>query len=154
MLFRHPNVLYNGLFKGAVLVDVQKSIRTYRERSHGAEVDERNDISGRRRARNQDIRRMNVKLRKIEVDDATATALEARAAAAGVSVSQLIAQLVSLAGGSAKVSSGELDELDRQWAAIKAGEPTIAHDDVVRWLDTWGTPGYRVLPLHVGERAG
>jgi predicted transcriptional regulator len=86
---------------------------------------------------------MNVKLRKIEVDDATATALEARAAAAGVSVSELIAQLVSSAGGSAKVSSEELDGLDRQWAAIKAGEPTFAHDDVVRWLDTWGTPGFR-----------
>jgi predicted transcriptional regulator len=86
---------------------------------------------------------MNVKLRKIEVDDATATALEARAAAAGVSVPELIAQLVSSAGGSAKVSSEELDDLDRQWAAIKAGEPTVAHDDVVRWLDTWGTPGFR-----------
>jgi predicted transcriptional regulator len=87
---------------------------------------------------------MNVKLRKIEVDDATATALEARASAAGVSVSELIAQLVSSAGGSAKVPSEELDELDRQWAVIKAGEePTVAHDDVVRWLDTWGTPGFR-----------
>jgi predicted transcriptional regulator len=97
-----------------------------------------NMLSFRRRRRI-----MNVKLRKIEVDDATATALEARAAAAGVSVSELIAQLVSSAGGSAKVSSEELDELDRQWAAIKAGEPTVAHDDVVRWLDTWGTPGFR-----------
>jgi predicted transcriptional regulator len=86
---------------------------------------------------------MNVKLRKIEVDDATATALEARAAAVGVSVSELIAQLVSLTGEPAKVSSEELDELDRQWAAIKAGEPTVAHGDVVRWLDTWGTPGFR-----------
>jgi predicted transcriptional regulator len=86
---------------------------------------------------------MNVKLRKIEVDDATATALEARAAAVGVSVSELIAQLVSLSGEPAKVSSEEMDELDRQWAAIKAGEPTVAHADVVRWLDTWGTPGFR-----------
>ena len=86
---------------------------------------------------------MNVKVRKIEVDDATATALEARAAAAGVSVSELIAQLVSLAGGSAKVPSEELDDLDRQWAAIKAGQPTVAHNDVVRWLDTWGTPSFR-----------
>jgi hypothetical protein len=56
---------------------------------------------------------MNVKLRKIEVDDATATALEARAAAVGVSVSELIAQLVSLEGASAKVSPEELAELDR-----------------------------------------
>jgi hypothetical protein len=41
-----------------------------------------------------------------------------------------------------------LDELDRQWAAIKAGEPTVAHDDVVRWLDTWGTPGFRPWQAH------
>ena len=40
-------------------------------------------------------------------------------------------------------SRAEMTELDRQWAAIKAGEPTIAHDDVVRWLDTWGTPRFR-----------
>jgi len=37
----------------------------------------------------------------------------------------------------------EIAELDGQWAAIKAGEPTVAHDDAVRWLDTWGTPGFR-----------
>jgi predicted transcriptional regulator len=97
-----------------------------------------NMLSFRRR-----LQIMNVKLRKIEVDDATATALEARAAAAGVSVSELIAQLVSSVGGSAKVSSEELDDLDRQWAAIKAGEPTVAHDNVVRWLDTWGAPSFR-----------
>jgi hypothetical protein len=84
---------------------------------------------------------MNVKLRKIEVDDATA--LEARTAAVGVSVSELIAQLVSLTGGSAKVPPEELTALDRQWAAIKAGEPTVPHDEVMRWLDTWGTSGFR-----------
>ena len=27
--------------------------------------------------------------------------------------------------------------------AIKAGEPTVPHEEVVRWLDTWGTPAYR-----------
>ena len=44
---------------------------------------------------------------------------------------------------SAKVLAKGLTELDRQWTAIKAGELTIAHDDVVRWLDTWGTPNSR-----------
>jgi predicted transcriptional regulator len=44
---------------------------------------------------------------------------------------------------SAKVLAKGLTELDRQWIAIKAGELTIAHDDVVRWLDTWGTPNFR-----------
>jgi predicted transcriptional regulator len=41
-----------------------------------------------------------------------------------------------------EVSAAELAELDRQWAAIKSGEPTVAHEDVVRWLDTWGTPSF------------
>jgi hypothetical protein len=40
------------------------------------------------------------------------------------------------------LSPEKINELDRQWAAIKAGEPTVAHDDVVRWLDTWGTPDF------------
>ena len=44
---------------------------------------------------------------------------------------------------SAKVSAEGLTELDQQWTAIKAGELTIAHDDVARWLDTWGTPNFR-----------
>jgi len=36
-----------------------------------------------------------------------------------------------------------LADLDRQWAAIKAGDLTVAHDDVVRWLDPWGTSRFR-----------
>jgi hypothetical protein len=34
-------------------------------------------------------------------------------------------------------------QLDQQWAVIKAGEPTVPHQDVVRWLDTWGSPSFR-----------
>lgn len=83
---------------------------------------------------------MNLKLRKIEIEEATATALEARAAALGLSVSDLLAEMV---GASAKVSDADMAALDRQWTAIKNGEPTVAHDDVVRWLDTWGTSGFR-----------
>jgi hypothetical protein len=85
---------------------------------------------------------MNVKVRRIEIDEATAEALEARAAKAGLSVRELVAEMVT-AGSASQLPSAELAELDRQWDAIKAGEPTIAHDDVVRWLDTWGTPGFR-----------
>lgn len=83
---------------------------------------------------------MNLKLRKIEIEEATATALEARAAALGLSVSDLLAEMV---GASARVSDADMAALDRQWTAIKNGEPTVAHDDVVRWLDTWGTSGFR-----------
>jgi hypothetical protein len=82
---------------------------------------------------------MNVKLRKIEVEEATASALEARAAELGLSVSELLAEMV---GASAKLSDAEMTALDRQWTAIKNGEPTVAHDHVVRWLDTWGTSAF------------
>jgi predicted transcriptional regulator len=82
---------------------------------------------------------MNVKFRTIEVDDATAAALETRAAEVGLSVAELLAEIV---GAGAKLPDAELVALDRQWAAIKAGEPTTPHKDVVRWLDTWGTPRF------------
>jgi hypothetical protein len=36
-----------------------------------------------------------------------------------------------------------LAELDRRWAAVQAGQPTIPHDKVVRWLRTWGSPAYK-----------
>jgi len=85
---------------------------------------------------------MNVRTRTIEVDDATAAALESRAAEAGLSVGELLAEMIAVAGAS-RLSAEEMTELDRQWEAIKAGDPTVAHDDVVRWLDTWGTSGFR-----------
>jgi predicted transcriptional regulator len=85
---------------------------------------------------------MNVKFRTIEVDDATAAALETRAAEVGLSVAELLAQIVGADGAGATLPDAELAALDRQWAAIKAGEPTTPHKDVVRWLDTWGTPGF------------
>lgn len=37
----------------------------------------------------------------------------------------------------------QVAELDRRWAAIEAGEATIPHEEVVRWLETWGTPAFR-----------
>ena len=59
---------------------------------------------------------MNIKL-TVEIDEKTAQALKARAA-----------------------------ELGRRWAAVEAGAPTVAHDKVVRWLETWGTPSFRPWP--------
>lgn len=81
--------------------------------------------------------------RSIEVDDTTAAALESRAAEVGLSVAELLAEIVAAAGIAAESTDADLAELDRQWAAIKSGEPTVAHDDVVRWLDSWGTPRFR-----------
>jgi hypothetical protein len=40
------------------------------------------------------------------------------------------------------LTRAELADLDRQWTAIKAGEHAIPHDQVVRWLETWGTPAF------------
>ena len=65
---------------------------------------------------------MNQPMRKIEVDEATAEALEKRAT---------------------EISAEELAELDRRWAKIKAGEPTVPHEKVARWLETWGDPDPR-----------
>jgi hypothetical protein len=81
---------------------------------------------------------MGAKLQKIEVDEATAATLEQRAARRGVSVAQLVAELVPLSA-----DDDELAELDRRWEAIKNGEPTIPHEEVERWLRTWGTADFR-----------
>jgi predicted transcriptional regulator len=81
--------------------------------------------------------------RTIEIDVATAEALESRAAEAGVSVSDLLTDMLAARGELAEASQEEIAGLDRQWAAIRAGEPTVPHDEVVRWLETWGTPRFR-----------
>jgi predicted transcriptional regulator len=85
-------------------------------------------------------------MKMIEIDEQTAELLEARAAARGVSVGQLVAELIAFVDAQVPVDPEELAELDRRWAAIEAGEPTIPHDEVVRWLETWGTPAFK--PWH------
>lgn len=81
---------------------------------------------------------MTVKTESIELDGATVAALKKQAAERGVSVSQLVAELVPLA-----TDDAALAELDRRWAAIERGEATVPHVDVERWLRTWGTPEFR-----------
>ena len=89
---------------------------------------------------------MTAAKRTIEIDGATAAALEDRAAEAGLSVSDLLAAMVAQHRERSRASPADIAEIDRQWAAIKAGEPTVPHDEVVRWLDTWGTPAF--TPWH------
>ena len=81
--------------------------------------------------------------RSIEIDKATADELEARAKRRGVSVDQLVADLVALDDSSVTASPDEIAELDRQWAEIEAGAPTVPHEKVARWLETWGTPAFK-----------
>jgi predicted transcriptional regulator len=81
--------------------------------------------------------------RTIEIDTTTADELEARVASRGVSVGQMVADLVAL-DSSVAVETDELAELEMQWVAIESGTiPTVPHEKVVRWLETWGTPAFK-----------
>jgi hypothetical protein len=42
-----------------------------------------------------------------------------------------------------ELSESDVAELERQWAAIEAGQPTVPHERVVLWLRTWGSPAFR-----------
>jgi hypothetical protein len=37
----------------------------------------------------------------------------------------------------------EIAELDRRWAKVEAGGKTVPNSDVVRWLETWGSPHFK-----------
>jgi predicted transcriptional regulator len=89
---------------------------------------------------------MNKPTRSIEVDEATAKALDALAGERGVTVSAVVSDLVALGADTILPTAAELEELRRQSAAIRAGEATVTHDEVVRWVGTIGTPAYR--PWH------
>jgi predicted transcriptional regulator len=84
-----------------------------------------------------------MKTRSIEVDDDTATALTQRAAERGVSVPELVAELVTLEAGPVAAEAGDIAELDERWKAFEAQGSVAASDEVVRWLQTWGTPAFR-----------
>lgn len=77
-----------------------------------------------------------MKTESIEIDSEKAAALKTRAAERGVSVSQLVAELVLLA-----IDDETIAELDRRWAAIEQGQPAVPHAEV--WLRTWGSPDFR-----------
>ena len=81
---------------------------------------------------------MTAKTESIEIDIATASALKTRAAERGVSVSQVVAELVPLA-----IDDAAIAELDRRWSAVEKGAATVPHADVERWLRTWGSPDFR-----------
>jgi predicted transcriptional regulator len=80
---------------------------------------------------------MAPKTQTIEVDEATAATLRGRAEAQGMSVAELIAGMTAI---SVVLSSADLD---RQWASVEAGEATVPHGEVIRWLHSWGTPSFK-----------
>lgn len=88
---------------------------------------------------------MNRKTGVIEVDKATADALKARAAERGISVSELLDEVARQSGPIAGLPS-EIAELDRRWAKVEAGERTVQHTEVVRWLESWGSADFKPWP--------
>ena len=84
-----------------------------------------------------------MKTQTIEIDDGRATALQRRAAEQGVTVPELVAELATLAVSPVEAGVDDVAELDRRWRAFKAQDSVVSNDDVVRWLQTWGTPAFR-----------
>jgi hypothetical protein len=48
----------------------------------------------------------------------------------------------------------DVDELDRRWKAFLAQESVATNDDVMRWLQTWGTPSFQPWQTAMALRSG
>ena len=100
---------------------------------------------------------MNEKVR-IEVDQATASVLEARAAARGMTVAQLIADLAGAeealpADVQSLREAGEgpwapevLAEDARRLADFRRTREAAPWADVKAWMESWGTPAELPVP--------
>ena len=82
-------------------------------------------------------------MKTLTIDDDTAAALKQRAEERGVSIPELVAELAAIEVGPAEADRGDIVELDRRWEAFKAQDSVASHEDVVRWLQTWGTAAFR-----------
>jgi hypothetical protein len=94
---------------------------------------------------------MNVKLRTIEIDAETASALEERAAARGMTVSEFLAELIGTDGplpqpldalraaGRGPWSPGILAEDARRFADFERMGEGVPWDEVKSWMQSWGT---------------
>jgi hypothetical protein len=51
--------------------------------------------------------------------------------------------LVTLEAGPAEADRDDVAELDRRWKAFEAQDSAASNDEVVRWLQTCGTPAFR-----------
>ena len=101
---------------------------------------------------------MNIKVRKIEVDARTADLLEARAAALGMSVAALLAELAGneallpadLASmrvkGEGPWSPEALAEDQHRLAEFERTRMGVPWEEVEAWLQSWGTPNTLPTP--------
>jgi len=95
---------------------------------------------------------MNVKVRQIEVDAETADLLEARAAALGMSVADLLAEIAGnetilppdLADmrvkGEGPWSPEVMAEDERRLAEFERTRMGVPWDEVKAWMESWGKP--------------
>ncbi len=101
---------------------------------------------------------MNVRLRKIEVDAETADLLEARAAALGMSVPALVAELAGnesvlpkdLAGlrarGEGPWSPEAVQEDAQRLAEFERARMGLPWHEVKAWMESWGKPNELARP--------
>jgi hypothetical protein len=94
---------------------------------------------------------MNVKVRQIEIDADTADLLEARAAALGISLSELLADIARngetlpadladmRAEGLGPWSTESLEEDLRRLAEFERTRMGVPWDEVKGWMTSWGT---------------
>lgn len=94
---------------------------------------------------------MTAKLRQIDVDAETAAALEARAASRGVTITELLADLVGMqsdfpadleamrAAGRGPWAPEVLAEDARRFAEYKRTGEGVPWDEVRAWMQSWGT---------------
>lgn len=94
---------------------------------------------------------MNVKHRKIDVEAETAEALEAQAAARGISVSEVLAGFVAAdrlppdfeamrAAGRGPWAPEILAEDARRVAAFHNTREGVPWSEIKAWMQSWGTP--------------
>jgi predicted transcriptional regulator len=101
---------------------------------------------------------MSTKTHTIEVDEATAEVLEARAAARGMSVSALLADLAGAGealptdmrdmrdAGDGPWAPDVLAEDARRLAEFQRTREAAPWDEVKAWLESWGTPNELPTP--------
>jgi hypothetical protein len=92
---------------------------------------------------------MTANVRKIEVDSETAELLEARAAARGMSVAQLLAEFASNETGSTgnPWSPAAFEEDARRLEEFDRTRMGVPWDEVRAWMETWGTAVERPPPV-------
>ena len=95
---------------------------------------------------------------RIEVDEATALVLEARAAARGMTVAQLIADIAGTEGalpaelqtlrtaGDGPWALDVLAEDARRLGDFHRAREAVPWEDVKAWMQSWGTPAELPVP--------